>query len=568
MGLYINPWTITQLVSASISLFIIIYFLLRGRKTPLLLSYVSFQSIVFIGLLSSFFLDIFFLAGIYSPIIEWLDYFVLKGFVNCFIGLFWLIFCLRYTGEGNRCNKLLLAVLIAIPLIILLVIIINYLPMIFQIFSLQSRQLNTSLEETIHLFRKIVTYSYSLAGTYILIRYSVKQSGYARKISYVLVSVFLIQLVTGIVSEVYNLVFLNKRLQPDYDVLPLSLSLTTFVFAFVVFRYRFLNVIPVAMRNIYDSMREAIIIIDNDKMIIDINNAFKSHFSDYCLNLKNNSIDGLLKRIISRPENQLELNKILGSINIGEHGKYSGEVRVKEGSNKVYLINIQPVYIKNKEYIGKMISFTDITEYRSLVEELTLAKERNRFARDIHDTLGHTMTTLITQLNVSYHMIETDKLKAQSIVSNAISIAKSGLNEIRHSIEGLNLDRFKNIDVICAIQELIMNFNSTGIKIDFTFDDLKINLKPAISDVLFRVCQESLTNSVRHGIAKNVAIVLRFIDGKIRLYVIDDGFGCKSIIKGNGLTGMIQRVEGIGGSIEYGSGEEKGFNIFVEVPVE
>jgi signal transduction histidine kinase len=87
------------------------------------------------------------------------------------------------------------------------------------------------------------------------------------------------------------------------------------------------------------------------------------------------------------------------------------------------------------------------------------------------------------------------------------------------------------------------------------------------SKVIFRVCQEALTNSLRHGKAKNVNIILRSSGNKLSLFIFDDGCGCSQIKKGFGLSGMEQRVKDLGGTLVFGSDGESGFNIRMEIPL-
>jgi signal transduction histidine kinase len=86
-------------------------------------------------------------------------------------------------------------------------------------------------------------------------------------------------------------------------------------------------------------------------------------------------------------------------------------------------------------------------------------------------------------------------------------------------------------------------------------------------NTIYRICQEALTNSLRHGKATNVSIILRLSDDMISLYIIDDGVGCKNIKKSIGLSNMENRVMELGGKISFGSDGEKGFNINVDFPL-
>ena len=77
----------------------------------------------------------------------------------------------------------------------------------------------------------------------------------------------------------------------------------------------------------------------------------------------------------------------------------------------------------------------------------------------------------------------------------------------------------------------------------------------------------SVTNAIRHGQAKTVNIIIKGHSKGIRLYIIDDGKGCRDLVKGYGLTGMEERIAKLGGNITFGSDGEKGFNIIANLPV-
>ncbi|MDP4091551.1 MAG: histidine kinase, partial [Bacillota bacterium] len=107
----------------------------------------------------------------------------------------------------------------------------------------------------------------------------------------------------------------------------------------------------------------------------------------------------------------------------------------------------------------------------------------------------------------------------------------------------------------------------TGMKVELTADKLDNVLTSNQADVIYRVCKEALTNSLRHGKAEHVSIIFKLVEKNIKLFIFDDGCGCREISLGLGLKGMRERVQEEKGSIAYGSDGEKGFNIHVELPV-
>ncbi|MHB8126154.1 MAG: GAF domain-containing sensor histidine kinase [Desulfitobacteriaceae bacterium] len=208
-----------------------------------------------------------------------------------------------------------------------------------------------------------------------------------------------------------------------------------------------------------------------------------------------------------------------------------------------------------------------LKEHSKMIEELAIAKERNRFAMDVHDTLGHTMTLLIKLLEVGRMNFESPDTMIVKM-DDAIKVAREGLKELRRSVKGLTTEKLETNDFVRALEDLITDFQTSRVKIDFSVEGLYSFLSPVYSYALYNVCREALTNSLRHGKAENVTIILKFAEGKIKLVIIDDGCGCREITKGFGLSGMEQRVKDLDGKISFASDGESGFIIRLEIPLE
>jgi signal transduction histidine kinase len=103
--------------------------------------------------------------------------------------------------------------------------------------------------------------------------------------------------------------------------------------------------------------------------------------------------------------------------------------------------------------------------------------------------------------------------------------------------------------------------------LDFLVSGEEYKCDNPCTEALYRVCQEAITNSIRHGKATRVVIVLRFNPDCLCLSIVDNGKGCGSIIKGLGLTGMEERVKRLNGTISYGPNGDEGFNISAEIPL-
>jgi signal transduction histidine kinase len=173
------------------------------------------------------------------------------------------------------------------------------------------------------------------------------------------------------------------------------------------------------------------------------------------------------------------------------------------------------------------------------------------------------MTLLIALLEVTTDLYDQNRSETKTKIIEAIGVARASLQELRRSIQ----HQTQIGDLLESLHKLIANFEASGIQIDFSVEGMMDDIQPRYSEVLYRICQEALTNAARHGKAKQAAIVLRFNLDTIVLDISDNGRGSQKITKGMGLRGMEQRVKELKGMIEYGAMKEGGFRIKVEVPV-
>jgi signal transduction histidine kinase len=209
----------------------------------------------------------------------------------------------------------------------------------------------------------------------------------------------------------------------------------------------------------------------------------------------------------------------------------------------------------------------DLKEYATAIEELSITRERNRVAIEVHDTLGHSLTLLLTLLEGAKLSCTKDIEDTKRRLGEATEIARNGMSEIRRSISGLLPERLEGNNVIEALEPLISKYQSSGINVEMSVDDINIQLSPMISEAIYKICQEAMTNSVRHGKATEINIILRRSQNIAKLYIFDNGIGCNEIKEGFGLYGMRHRIEKLGGSIILNASSDSSFNIRVEIPM-
>jgi len=339
-------------------------------------------------------------------------------------------------------------------------------------------------------------------------------------------------------------------------------------------------------------MKESIIVIDNSNKIIKFNESFAINFSRNTDIKINSDVSLFVNTLQKYTEDTIDSANTIDAIANGIDSPTVMEIKfLTSESKKSFSVNIQPIFSDQEECIGRIVSFNDITDYRTLldqlnqknndlananiqlkeyastVEELTLIRERNRLARDVHDTLGHSMTLLIALLEVSVITCKRDTEQTEEKLLDALKVSRDGLKELRRSISGLAPEKLEVTNLLNSLKKLIEDYKPSGMHIELLVEGIDGYRDPEYSDVLYRTCQESLTNSLRHGKATQVSIILRFVEGWVKLFIFDNGQGCQQINKGFGLKGMEQRINDLEGNIVYGSDGESGFNIHVEIPM-
>jgi signal transduction histidine kinase len=209
--------------------------------------------------------------------------------------------------------------------------------------------------------------------------------------------------------------------------------------------------------------------------------------------------------------------------------------------------------------------------YAGTVEQLAVANERNRLARDLHDILGYTLATVVVKAEAAKRLIPTDPARAREELDRLQALSRDGLAEVRRSVAGLR-DAAAAAGIWHeAMGKFVDGFAiETGLRIRHEFAPLPEQHSPALEMCLFRVIQESLTNVARHAHASLVTIALVVAEGNVSLTIEDDGVGTgpsASAAAGFGVRGMRERVEHLGGRLVFSSRRGEGTRVHVSVPL-
>jgi signal transduction histidine kinase len=203
------------------------------------------------------------------------------------------------------------------------------------------------------------------------------------------------------------------------------------------------------------------------------------------------------------------------------------------------------------------------------VAQLAAANERNRLAREIHDTLGHYLTVIHVQLEAARAVIGTDPNRGMLAVARAQALAKDGLAAVRQSVRALREDA-RVEGIVDQIASLVESVRDERFSATFTTSGRPRPVSAAVALALHRTTLEALTNVRKHAEATNVEIQLAFSDnGRVELRVRDDGKGAAEEAAagtGFGLKGIRERAEQLKGTASYRTAPSGGFTLSVELP--
>lgn len=191
-------------------------------------------------------------------------------------------------------------------------------------------------------------------------------------------------------------------------------------------------------------------------------------------------------------------------------------------------------------------------------EQLAAVEERSRIARELHDTLAHSLTAIIVSLEAGKKLFDKDPGKVLAEIAKSQEQARKGLDEVRLTVKALRPGDLDNIDFKAAIKGLARDFSGSGIDIAFKVDE-DLDLSPSLEANLYRIIQESITNSIRHGEANLIEVRLKRNEKILVLEIEDNGKGCDKLIEGHGLQGIRERAAALGGRVSFGSRETGGF---------
>lgn len=240
-------------------------------------------------------------------------------------------------------------------------------------------------------------------------------------------------------------------------------------------------------------------------------------------------------------------------------------------------------------YVGSLIRQSEINRQRSeklaadlrqaneqlhalnlQTQRLAIVEERNRMARELHDSLGHRLTVAVVQLEGAQRLIPSDPGRAAKMLGNVREEMKNSLTDLRQNVAALRTPLEDDLPLGAALKRLVSAFETnTGLAIEMDIPDALPEFLPAHRLAVYRAAQETLTNTQKHASAKRIWMSLRASASAITLTTEDDGKGmAEETEAGFGLRGLRERAALLGGQLDIGESERGGARVSFSIPLD
>lgn len=511
----------------------IIWIIHRGNNNHLTRLFISCQFSIVLWLISE-------LLILFSVTKQqyWISYCIGNIGISCFAPL-WLTLSYAYTNSGKRLKKLtFLLPLLAVSA--MTVVLTN--PLHHKYYSVFEAG-HVTYGPLFYTFQ-IIYYICILTGISIICLKHTRNSDQITMQSVLLI-------LSAAIPLAINTLTVTGILKATVALTPLFFGISSLLIIIALGKYGLLNINSIAMRDTISN-------IDSGVMIFDISGA---------LTYQNKYISGLtFLRDVRSMQQLLETLHTASGKAVAEDFS-SAELQIE---NEFFSLKRTRCENRTGNKVASIVTISNVTEYHELAaaeKKLSLEQERNRIAQEMHDSAGHTFTMISSLARMMKYETTKQEPDMQALTENISAIdglSRSGVTQLRCTINNLRDDEFMT-SVTKAVQTVTEAVRST--KIDLCVQGKEDDRFSFCIQEMYDNCRETITNALRYAEAECISIILKFLDDRIEMYILDDGKGCTQIHEQNGLRGIRKRTEALGGTVKFSSVPGEGFRTMIRIPV-
>ncbi|MCY8458841.1 sensor histidine kinase [Bacillus spizizenii] len=245
--------------------------------------------------------------------------------------------------------------------------------------------------------------------------------------------------------------------------------------------------------------------------------------------------------------------------------RFRREARREAERNHVELAKMHLQLEQAHEELQK--AHAELQEASVLSLRYAVLEERTRIARDIHDSIGHELTSVIIQLQSLPYILNSSKDDSEKVIQNVLTVARECLQEVRSVVH--QMSRSESMVGLTALRGLIHQVEErSGLHVSLDTAGLSEESWPQnVSETIYRTLQEALTNIIRHAHATHAAAVISNDETHLYVTITDNGHFTGNLTSGFGLTGMKDRAEKAGGSLSFSAVQPSGLQIELALPL-
>jgi PAS domain S-box-containing protein len=364
---------------------------------------------------------------------------------------------------------------------------------------------------------------------------------------------------------------------PRHDIAPAIACLSGIVAAWGLFRFRLLDIVPIARSAVIEDIDSGVIVMDQQQRVVDLNRNAQ-RILDY----------PAAQAIGRQAEEVFDAWPALAVLYQGTAARAEIALEVG-GASHYYESHISPLTDQDGQQIGRVIILHDITEYKKaqaqlLQQQLALAvlEERERIARELHDSLGQVLAYVNTQAQAAHELLSQGQTSmAENYLARLVAVAQEAQGDVREYIASVKGATSSRSGFFSTLAQYLERFGQNyKILTELTISEglAEDALEPAVQVQLVRIIQEALANVRKHAGARSVRVSLA-VEGSqpagqvMQVTVQDDGRGFDPALppaggeQSFGLSIMRERAEGIGSRLELHSAPGQGTSVIVRVPL-
>lgn len=509
------------------------WILRRGNSNRLTHLFISCQLSIVLWLIS----ELLILCSINTEQL-WGSY-LIGNFGISFFGPLWLMLSAEYVSASKKLEKLMHFLPLISVISIFLIITNPQHHMYYAEFDI----IKVTYGPLFYVFQAIYYICIITGITMICLKHTRRQDQISKQ-SFLLI-------LSAAIPLAINTLTLTGVFKTSVTLTPLFFVFSSLLILIALGKYGLLNINSIAIRDTIQNINSGVVIFDINGTV-----SYKNKFAESLPFIKN---------IMTLGDFLKEIEKITNE-------SFDNDFESIELVNGSEFYNLKQSFCENKtgNKVARVITISDVTEYHELVsaeKKLSLEQERNRIAQGMHDSAGHTFTMISSLAKLIKFEAQQEKPSFDKMLDNISEIdglSRSGVTQLRCTINNLRDDEFMTT-ITKAVQTVTTAVR--GVDIDLCIQGEEDKRYKFCIKEMYDNCRETVTNALRYSEASRIDIILKFLGDRVEMYILDNGKGCEHISEHNGLRGIRERAEALGGTAKFSSIKGEGFNTIIKIPV-